>query len=92
MTRLVRLTAAFALLAPLVLVAGCKQKAGDRCQVQSDCEDGLLCVLQANATPAAGGTCQSPGGATDMATTTAVDMANMLDLTGVQPADLSSTD
>ncbi|MBA3819142.1 MAG: hypothetical protein H0X17_09645, partial [Deltaproteobacteria bacterium] len=31
-------------LAPLALVAGCKQKAGERCQVADDCEDGLVCA------------------------------------------------
>ena len=58
MTRLLRLTAVFALLAPLLLAAGCKQGVGERCQVQSDCDDGLLCMLPVGATPQAGGTCQ----------------------------------
>ena len=77
MTRLLRLTAVFAVTAPLWLAAGCKQGVGERCQVQSDCNDGLLCVLPAGSTPQAGGTCQAPGtvaggdlGVGDMATTT----------------------
>jgi len=74
--RLLRLTAVVALLAPLCLVAGCKQGVGDRCQVQSDCDDGLLCVLQAGATPQAGGTCQMHGGS-------GADMAVPADMTGV---------
>lgn len=76
MTRLVRLTAVVALLAPLCLVAGCKQGVGERCQVQTDCDDGLLCVLAAGATPQTGGTCQMPNtvGA-DMATTAPADLA-----------------
>jgi hypothetical protein len=82
--RLLRLSAVLALLAPLCLVAGCKQGVGDRCQVQSDCDDGLLCVLQAGATPQAGGTCQMPGGAGgDMAVSTG-DMAGVvIDMAGV---------
>jgi len=74
--RLLRLSAVLALLAPLCLVAGCKQGVGDRCQVQSDCDDGLLCVLQAGATPQAGGTCQMQGGS-------GADMAVPADMTGV---------
>ncbi len=41
--------------------AACKQKVGERCQVQSDCDDGLLCVLPAGGTPQSGGTCQETG-------------------------------
>jgi hypothetical protein len=87
MNRLLRLTAVFALLAPLCLASGCKQGVGERCQVQSDCDDGLLCVLPAGGTPQAGGTCQMQGGTADMATPsdmpgTVGDMANALkDLT-----------
>ena len=87
--RLLRLTAVVALLAPLCLVAGCKQGVGDRCQVQSDCDDGLLCVLQAGATPQAGGTCQAQGGSgADMAVST--DMAGaVIDMAGTTPMDFS---
>jgi hypothetical protein len=42
--------------APLAL-AGCKQGVGDRCQVQSDCDDGLICSLPPGATPQVGGMC-----------------------------------
>ena len=58
MTRLVRLAAVLLVSAPLFLAAGCKQGKGDRCQVASDCEDGLNCVLSAGSTPQTGGTCQ----------------------------------
>ena len=90
MTRLLRLTAVFALLAPLCLATGCKQGVGDRCQVQSDCDDGLLCVLPAGGTPQAGGVCQMQGGtSTDMATTPS-DMAGIgPDMT--PPNDLTPT-
>lgn len=72
MTRLLRLTAVFVLTAPLLVAAGCKQGAGERCQVQSDCADNLICVLPAGATPQAGGTCQTPNATTtgDLAVTT----------------------
>jgi hypothetical protein len=65
MAWLARSAAALTLLAPLML-GGCKQGIGDRCQVMSDCDDGLICVLPAGGTPQAGGTCQAPGGG-DMA-------------------------
>ena len=48
------------LLAGLAL-SGCKQGEGDRCQVQSDCDDGLLCILPPEGTPQSGGVCQRPG-------------------------------
>jgi hypothetical protein len=93
MTRLLRLTAVFALLAPLVLVAGCKQGLGDRCQVQSDCDDGLLCVLPAGATPQAGGVCQSTTGTgADLSVTPSTDMAGTTgDMAGQPPADMAQT-
>lgn len=70
MTRLLRLTAVIVLTAPLLLAAGCKQGIGERCQVQSDCDDGLLCVLQPGGTPQSGGSCQAPSSAqgADLAT------------------------
>ena len=90
MTRLVRLTALFALLAPLCLAAGCQQGVGDRCQVQSDCQDGLLCVLPAGGTPQAGGTCQAPGtGNSDMTVTVGADLAAQ-DMVAL-PGDMVST-
>jgi hypothetical protein len=49
------------LLASLLSFAGCKQGEGDRCQVQADCDDNLICVLPAGGTPQSGGTCQLPG-------------------------------
>jgi hypothetical protein len=88
MTRLVRLTALFALLAPLCLAAGCQQGVGDRCQVQSDCKDGLLCVLPAGGTPQAGGTCQAPGTGGDMSVTFGPDLAAHGDI-GAPPNDLT---
>jgi hypothetical protein len=59
---------------PLALASGCAQGVGERCQVQSDCAAGLLCVLPAGGTPQAGGTCQ---GGTDAGIS---DMAVPLDL------------
>jgi hypothetical protein len=86
---------------PLVLAAallgGCKQGVNERCQVQSDCDDGLICVLPAGGTPQSGGTCQQNGGAVDM-TTPGEDMTMSGDLTSMpfdmaMPADLTpSTD
>jgi hypothetical protein len=68
MSRLRRLVTVSALAAPLFFAAGCKQGIGERCQVMSDCDDGLQCVLPAGGTAQAGGTCQMPNsGSTDMA-------------------------
>jgi hypothetical protein len=89
MTRFVRLTAVVALLAPLFLAAGCKQGVGDRCQVQSDCNDGLLCVLNAGATPQAGGTCQMPGGGADLSAP--ADLTGVVQDMSAMPADFTTT-
>ncbi len=92
MTRLLRLTAVLALLAPFLLAAGCKQGLGDRCQVQSDCDDGLLCVLPAGATPQAGGFCQSATAGADMTVTTTPDLTGVIvDMAGQPPADMTIT-
>jgi hypothetical protein len=48
-------------LATGLLLSACKQGAGDRCQVNSDCESGLMCVLGNNSS-LTGGTCQKTGG------------------------------
>ena len=89
MTRLVRLTAVFALLAPIFLAAGCKQGVGERCQVQSDCQDGLLCVLLAGATPQSGGVCQLTATEVDMTATPLGDMAGAVGDMAGQPPDLA---
>jgi len=91
MTRLLRLTAALALLAPLCLATGCKQGVGDRCQVQADCNDNLLCVLPAGGTPQSGGTCQQPGTGLDMNVTTADMPTAVGDMANTTPNDLTPT-
>ena len=48
----------------LLTVPGCKQGAGDRCNVDADCDDGLICSRPPNGTPQSGGVCQAPGGLT----------------------------
>ena len=58
MMRLRRVAALVVLTAPLLVAAGCQQGVGDRCQVQSDCQDNLICVLPAGGTPQGGGTCE----------------------------------
>jgi hypothetical protein len=49
-------------LAPL---AGCGQGEGSRCQTNSDCQDGLICVLPpgVDVSTGVGGVCMSPPGA-----------------------------
>jgi hypothetical protein len=83
MTRLLRFTVVLALLAPLSLVAGCKQGRGERCQVASDCDDGLNCIIRSGSTPQAGGTCQPPG------TTETADLAAPIipDFASTPPTD-----
>lgn len=51
----------FALLVAVSAIA-CKQGVGERCQVQSDCDNGLLCVLPLSGNAQVGGTCEQPGG------------------------------
>lgn len=43
----------------IIALVGCKQGAGDRCQVDDDCSSGLICN-QAKLE------CQSPGGSNDL--------------------------
>ncbi|HUH03156.1 MAG TPA: hypothetical protein VML75_14265 [Kofleriaceae bacterium] len=40
---LTQLWVLLALVASLLVVTGCKQGLGDVCQIDSDCEDGLIC-------------------------------------------------
>jgi hypothetical protein len=62
-------------------LAGCKQGEGERCQVSSDCQDDLICVLPVGGTPQSGGLCASVNG---------VDMASGADF--AVPDDLSVVD
>lgn len=45
-------------------LSGCKQEEGDRCQLDSDCSDGLICCFTVNPPPLEqrylGGTCTTP--------------------------------
>jgi hypothetical protein len=82
------------MVASLGMLGACKQGVGDRCQVQSDCDDGLLCVLPAGGTPQSGGTCQMSGAGLDM--TTSTDMTASTDMTSAPdmtvPVDMVPTD
>ena len=46
------------LAAALLSFAGCKQGINDRCQVDSDCQDGLLCFYTGAPNPSVGGQCE----------------------------------
>jgi hypothetical protein len=63
--RMHRLSALSSAVAALVLFAvsgiACKQGAGDRCEVDSDCSDGLQC-LNVSTDRAEGGRCGNPRG------------------------------
>ena len=65
----------------LLCAGGCKQGLGDRCQVDTDCEDTLYCELAGNSV-AMGGSCRSRTG------TTSQDMSAVV-VDQAQPADLS---
>ena len=61
MMRLASLMKILTLFALLTLSAsGCKQSSGERCQLQSDCASGLVCVLPANGNCVGGGVCEPP--------------------------------
>ncbi len=81
---MIRIARSFALLALVggaaLSLAACKQGLNDRCQVTSDCEDDLICVLPVGGTPQSGGVCLTTGGQ-DM--TNAQDFAATTDLTTV---------
>ena len=46
------------LAAAFLALAGCKQGINDRCQVDSDCQDNLLCFYTGSPNPAVGGQCE----------------------------------
>jgi hypothetical protein len=61
MTRSLRLLALLA----LVAACGCKQGQGERCQVTTDCQDNLVCIIPSGGSLAGGGTCQPQSGLPD---------------------------
>lgn len=63
--------------------AGCKQKQGDRCQLTSDCDDGLICLIKSTDNLATGGTCQPPG-------TVIPDASVPVDFAGIDGATASA--
>ncbi len=64
---------------------GCRQSLNDRCQIDSDCEDGLFCQLAGN-TRATGGTCRPNG------TSTGVDLSMQAPDLTASPPDLTLQD
>lgn len=80
MVRFRRVAALFVLSAPLLFAAGCQQSAGERCQVQDDCQSDLLCVFPAGGTPQAGGFCEPPNSLLGDMTATANTDAGSPDL------------
>lgn len=78
------------LLGAALLIGGCKQADGERCQISDDCSPESYCELAGN-TPAMGGFCRSKTNpTTDMAGTAAPDLAKSPDL--ATPPDLAGTD
>jgi hypothetical protein len=80
----------------LAFCAGCSQGLGDRCEQDSDCEDGLICTGTKTAS-AEGGTCQPFGitGGVDAATIDSgqdlgADLAPAVDASGDRGSDAQS--
>jgi hypothetical protein len=46
----------------LVILSACRQGIGDRCQLDTDCADGLVCALIHQDDRITGGTCAGTGG------------------------------
>src|SRR5690348_16947280 len=96
MTRRLRISLVLPLaLAAGALVAGCKQGVGDRCQVDEDCQDTLVCIIPSGASLAQGGSCQPVGAAVDMGSDlSGPDLAVAQDLAGADQSspDLTATD
>lgn len=63
-----------------LLVLGCKQGEGERCQVTSDCEDGLICN-EATSTCLESSTGTGTDGGIDAVSDAAIDAAVDLDAT-----------
>jgi hypothetical protein len=78
MTRLVGTALALACAGALALLPGCKQGVGDRCQIDSDCDDSanLICVIPSGGSAQSGGTCQPRGSGLDGGIST--DLASSL--------------
>lgn len=60
-----------------VAASGCLQGVGDRCQVMSDCDDGLICAIPSNGDAQTGGICESPSGIGDLAVPDALQSVDM---------------
>lgn len=80
-----------ALLCGVVSLGGCKQNEGERCQIDDDCNTGLICILTST-TREAGGYCRSTNTTPtqpDLSTRPA-DLAAPADLS--TPPDLAGMD
>ena len=64
----------------MLSATGCGQSEGDRCQLDTDCQSGLICVVPTSKQD--GGTCQRPGGSD----------AGVPDLSAAQDLSMQSTD
>src|SRR5262245_343727 len=70
--RMHRLRTAASVAALTLLVfsgVACKQGLGQRCEIDSDCDDGLTCTVMGTATDPGGGVCVGPGTTPDASTT-----------------------
>lgn len=71
-------------------LTACGQGVGDRCQINSDCKNDLVCVLPPGVTPDVGGTCRNNNTSTDQSTPFDFS-ATPFDLSAT-PVDLSVVD
>jgi hypothetical protein len=87
----ITLLGAAAALSGLLMIGGCKQMEGERCQIDDDCASGLYCELSGN-TRAVGGYCKS----TTSTNPVIMDLSSKpKDLTAtmdLSPVDMAGTD
>jgi hypothetical protein len=81
------------LLASALVLSGCKQGVGDRCQTNDDCDSNLTCIIPSGSA-LTGGTCQPANadlGVTGMDSGAAADLTVSNDLTATA-TDLNPPD
>jgi hypothetical protein len=80
----------------MLWLAACGQGVGERCQLDRDCQSGLMCVLPPNGTRLVGGVCEPPTTNLDMFPSIDFNVPDLSDLSAVgdltTPPDLTPVD
>lgn len=66
MIRVALVAVGLAMLALFAMTMSCGQGVGQRCQLNRDCQQGLMCVIPGNVTPQVGGVCEPNSTNADM--------------------------